>query len=66
MLLGGSNIMTLGQVLDDLLADPASVEDPRLGVGETPFEVGNNSGISILTAQIVRVLLVPSRVGTTC
>lgn len=55
MLLRGRDVVALGQVLDDLLAEPSSLEEPRFGVGEPPLQVWDNSGICRLLAQVVRV-----------
>lgn len=37
--------MTLGQILDDLLSNPAALENSRLRVRETPFQVWNDAVI---------------------
>jgi hypothetical protein len=56
MQLGTGNVVALGQISDDLLADPASVEDLVLGLAEAPFHVWNAASVSGLAAEIVRVL----------
>lgn len=66
MLLGGCNIVTLRQVLNDLLADPASVEDAGLRIRESPFQVRHHAAVSGLPAEIVWVLSVNCIVGAAC
>lgn len=58
MLLGGSNIMTLWQILNDLSACPPSWEDTSPGQRERPFQVGHRSTIGALTPEAIRVLQV--------
>jgi hypothetical protein len=66
MLLGSGNIVAfpvstikliqpcwnlpLGQVLDDLVSGPASIENFGLGVREAPLQVGNGATVSGLPA----------------
>jgi len=58
VLLGGGNVMALRQVLDDLLAQPAAIEQPCLGVGESPLQVWDDAVVGALPAEVVRILLV--------
>ena len=55
MLLRGRDVVALGQVLDDLLAEPSSLEEPRFGVGEPPLQVGDNASICRLLTEVVWV-----------
>ena len=55
MLLRGRDVVALRQVLNDLLAEPSSLEEPRFGVGEPPLQIGDNSSICRLLAEVVRV-----------
>jgi CHASE2 domain-containing sensor protein len=64
VLLGSGNVVAGRKILDDLLANPAAVEDPRLGVGEAPFEVGDDPVVRRLPAKAVGVGLIPLRIGT--
>lgn len=66
MLLSRCNIVTLRQVLNDLLADPASVEDTGLGIREPPFQVRDHAAVSRLPAEVVWVLSVDCIVGAAC
>lgn len=65
VLLGSSNVAACRQVRDDLLADPASFEDARLGVAEAPLQIGHDAIVRALLAQIVLVLDVNVVVGAT-
>lgn len=65
MLLSGSNVVALRQILDDLLSDPTAVQQASLGVREAPLEIGNNTRVGRLATQVVRVLQVSSWVGST-
>jgi hypothetical protein len=53
MLLSSSDIMTLWQVLDDLLTNPTTIQQTRLGVREAPFEVWHDTIVGGLTTQII-------------
>lgn len=64
MLLRAGYIMTLRQVLDDLLSDPTALEDARLGVGEAPFQVGYDAAVGGLLAEVVWVLQIEFVVGS--
>ena len=57
--------MTLRQVLDDLLADPASIQEPRLGVGEAPLQVGDDTIVSGLLTEVVWILKIQRLVRPT-
>lgn len=63
VLLGCRQIMTGREIRDDLLANPTAFQDPRLGVGETPFKIRHQTIISTLLAKVVRILEVESFVG---
>lgn len=63
VLLGGRDVHGGGEVGDDLLPDPAAVQDPRARVGETPFQVGHHTVVGALPAQVVRVLQIECLVG---
>lgn len=56
MLLSGRDVMTLREILDDLLPDPAAFEETSLGVRETPLQVGHNTVIRGLLSKVVGVL----------
>jgi hypothetical protein len=66
MLLGTSNIMTLGQVLDDLLSGPTAREQSSLGLRKAPFDIGNKSIIGTGSAELVRILEIEGFVGAAC
>jgi hypothetical protein len=65
VLLRTGNIVTLRQVLNNLLSDPTALENSRLGVGEAPFQVGDNAIVGRLLPEVVRILQVKLMVGTT-
>jgi hypothetical protein len=65
MLLGTGNVMTLGQVLDDLFSRPTSREQFGLRLGKAPFDIGNESIIGTGGTELVRVLEVKYFVGAT-
>ena len=56
MLLSTGDIMTGGEIRDDLLSDPAALEKPGLGIGEAPLQVRHHAVICGLLAEVVRVL----------
>jgi hypothetical protein len=58
MLLRRRDIVALRQVCDNLLSNPASVEQTRLRIGEAPLQIGNGAAVSWLLAQIVWILKV--------
>jgi hypothetical protein len=52
------------KVLNNLFPDPAAFQKTRLGVGEAPLEVGNDTIISRLAAEVIRILEIELLVGT--
>jgi hypothetical protein len=56
MLLSACNVRACRNVSDDLLADPATREEPGLGLTEAPFQVGYGAGVGALSPEIVRIL----------
>lgn len=64
MLLGRSNVVALGKILDDLLPNPTSLKNPCLGITKTPFQIGNETIVSRLLTKVVRVLEINLFVGT--
>lgn len=48
--------MAGGQILDDLFTNPAALQETSLGVGEAPFEIGNNTVVGGLLTKVVWVL----------
>lgn len=58
--------MARGQVLNDLLTNPTSLQDPCLGVGKAPLEVRNNTIVSGLLTEVVWVLEIKLLVGSSC
>lgn len=58
--------MARGQVLNNLLTNPTSLQDPRLGVRKTPLEVRNNTIVSGLLTEVVWVLEIKLLVGPPC
>lgn len=65
MLLGACNIMTLGQVLNDLLPRPAAWEQPSLRLRKAPLDIGHKAIISAGSAELVWVLKVEGFVCST-
>lgn len=55
MLLGSRDVVALGKILDDLLTEPSTLEEPRLGVREAPLEVRYNAIVRGLLSEVVRV-----------
>jgi hypothetical protein len=66
MLLGTRDVMARGKILDDLLTNPTTLQKTSLGIGEAPFEVGNNTVIRRLTTEVIRVLEIKLLVGAAC
>lgn len=66
VLLCGRDVVALRQVLDDLLADPAAIEDARLGVGEAPLQVRHEAAVGRLLREVVGVLEVDFSVRAAC
>lgn len=58
MLLSTSNVVAGRKISDDLLANPAALEDFGLGVGEAPFQIRYRAGVGGLLPKVVRVLQV--------
>jgi hypothetical protein len=58
--------MALWQVLEDLFADPTTVQETSLGVREAPLQVGDDTVICRLPSEVVRVLKTKLLVGTAC
>jgi hypothetical protein len=56
VLLRTGNVLAARQIGYDRLAHPATLQDPRPGVGEAPFEVRNYTGVGALLAEVIRVL----------
>lgn len=65
VLLGTGNIMTLGEILNDLLARPATREQSGLRLREAPLDIGHEAVVSARGAQLIRDLEVDLLVGTT-
>lgn len=63
MLLGTSNVSASRQIRDDLLSCPATLEDSRPGVAETPLQIWNDSIVSGLSSKIVWILDVQLMIG---
>lgn len=56
MLLSACNVVARGEICDDLLPDPATLEETRLGVGEAPLHVRHDTIVGRLLAEIVWIL----------
>lgn len=65
MLLSTSDIMTLRQVLNDLLSGPAAIEELGLRLREAPLHIWDKSIVSTRGSQLVGVLKVIGLVGST-
>lgn len=63
MQLGGGDVMALGQIGDDLLADPTAIVNVGLTLAEAPLQALDTASIGGLAAKIVRVLQVKCVVG---
>lgn len=63
MKLSTSNILTRGEISDNLLSNPTTFQDTRSRVGEAPFEVWDNAVVCGLLAQIIGILQVQLMVG---
>lgn len=66
MLLSSSNVMAGGEVRNDLLPDPTTVEDLCLGVRESPFQAGDAACVGALLAETVGRLAVSPVVCSAC
>ena len=58
VLLRTSNIVAGRHILNDLLTNPAAVQEARLGIGEAPLEVRYDTVVSRLLPEVARVLQV--------
>lgn len=56
MQLSARDVSARRKIGHDLFAQPSSRENPVLGVGEAPLEVGDHAVVRGLRAEIVRVL----------
>lgn len=54
--LGGGDVMALGQIGNDLLADPTSIVDVGLALAEAPLQALDTASVGRLAAKVVRVL----------
>lgn len=63
--LGTSDVVALGQIGDDLLADPATIVDVGLALAEAPFQALDAATVGGLATEIVGVLEVNGVVGAT-
>lgn len=63
MKLGSSNVVALGQISDDLLADPTTIVDVGLALTEAPLQALDAATVGGLTAKVVGVLEVNCVVG---
>jgi hypothetical protein len=64
MLLGTSNIMALGQILNHLLSGPTTREKLSLRLRETPLDIGHKAVVSARSPELIRVLEVIGLVGS--
>ena len=58
VLLGSGYVCAGGQVGDNLLSNPPTLEETRMRVRETPFEVDHGSGIRRLRSQVIGICVV--------
>ena len=65
VLLGTGDVMTCWEIRGNLLSCPTSGEDVGLGVGESPFQIGDISIVSLLLTQVIWILQVNGLVGAT-
>lgn len=65
VLLGTRDVVARGEILNDLLTDPTALQETSLGIGEAPLEVGNNTVVGRLTAEVIGVLEIKLLVGAT-
>lgn len=65
VLLGTSNIMTLWQILNDLLAGPTAREQFGLRLRETPLDVGNEAIVRGRGTKLIWILQIHSLVRST-
>jgi hypothetical protein len=55
VLLSAGNVMTSGQILDDLLSNPAALQQARLGIREAPFQVRYDAVVCRLLSEVGRI-----------
>ena len=65
VLLSAGNVVTLWQVLDDLLSRPATWEQSGLRLRKAPLHIGHEAIVRARGAELIRVLKIKSLVGTT-
>ena len=65
VLLRSRNILARGQVRHHLLSDPATIEQPCLGVGESPLQISDYPIVGGLLAQVIRVLKIELSIRAT-
>lgn len=65
MLLGTCNVMTLGQVLNNLFPRPAAWEQPSLRLRKTPLVIGHKAIIGTGSPELVWVLKVEGFICST-
>jgi hypothetical protein len=65
VLLGASNIMTLWQILNDLLARPTARKQPSLRLRETPLDVGNEAIVGGRGTKLIWILQIDGLVRST-
>lgn len=63
MQLGAGNVVALGQIGDDLLADPTTIVDVGLALAEAPLQALDAATVGGLAAKVVGVLEVECVVG---
>ena len=63
MQLGAGDVVALGQIGDDLLADPTTIVDVGLALAEAPLQALDVATVGGLAAKVVGVLEVECVVG---
>lgn len=61
--LGTSDVVALGQIGDDLLADPTTIVDVGLALAEAPLQALDAATVGGLAAEVIGVLEVNCVVG---
>lgn len=56
--------MALRKVLNDLFSRPATWKKSCLGIGKTPFDVGNEAIVGARGTEVVRVLKIQGSIGS--
>lgn len=64
MLLSSRDVMALRKVLNDLFSRPATWKKSCLGIGKTPFDVGNEAIVGARGTEVVRVLKIQGSIGS--